>query len=64
MTAWQERAQSDYIRRNAIFSSKIAPQVEIQHGCFVSEDFGTMNGQWVRARAYIYAQKGKAQNMT
>ena len=33
MIAWQECAQSDYIKRNEYL---------------VSEDFGTMNGQWVR----------------
>ena len=32
----------------SLVSSNIAPPFEIQHGCFVSEDFGTMNGQWVR----------------
>ena len=29
--------------------SKIAPLFEIQHDNIVSEDFGTMNGQWVPA---------------
>ena len=38
------------------FSSKIAPPFEIQHGCSVSEDFGTMNGQWVRVHTL---KKGK-----
>ena len=33
----------------SLFSSKIAPPL-IQHGCFVLEDFGTMNGQWVRVQ--------------
>ena len=33
----------------SLFSSNIAPPL-IQHGCFVLEDFGTMNGQWVRVQ--------------
>ena len=36
----------------------LAPQVEIQHGCFVSEDFCTMNGQKVRAPV-LMLKKGK-----
>ena len=67
--AWQERAQSDYIRRKVIIlgaisknkCSKLAPLFEIQHDVYmVSEDFGTMKGQWV----YVYAHKRKTKHKT
>ena len=47
MIAWHERAQSDYIRRNVkMFQHRT--NIWNSAWCFAYEDFGTLNGKWVR----------------